>query len=424
MSENYPTSANAATEQHADTKPDEDDLTTTKALTRGTEDVDNGNVGRQDPHTKAEASAQGTSAKCSETTTVVLKSTPHEMQTELQNSLQTTPRLPIEDEPSECTQEAADSDVMAGRTNEMDTDVDRMALLGGEPAERVHIVDEDDETEREPQTRLQQTGFYCEESHQRSGNAMDNIPVTHGVPLEGEWTRCASGEVSDPKLDGIESEGCASGMDEWVCIDEADSNAGRGIEPADSPNELTEFIALSIELEDLGSGDTPRVYLGSTRVQMGDANGPGHGTDASRGQTDRSNGRTDTLSVSNHAETACVSHGEGAETYLGAGGMKRPVHETDGIEGHADASSGHPDVSSIETDARISANEPESVRLPQKKVKPPDLPSRSARTPPDEPNGVGDHTDASNARTDVQGDGNEAEMSEKDSVNVRMRQTR
>ena len=33
MPENYPTSANAATEQHADAKSDEDNLSTTKALT-------------------------------------------------------------------------------------------------------------------------------------------------------------------------------------------------------------------------------------------------------------------------------------------------------------------------------------------------------------------------------------------------------
>ena len=102
MPEKSPMSADTATERHASAERNNEDLTTTKALTRGTEDIDNGNVGRQDPRTKAEASVQGTSAKCSETTTVVLKSTPHEMQTELQNSLQTTPRLPIEDEPSEC----------------------------------------------------------------------------------------------------------------------------------------------------------------------------------------------------------------------------------------------------------------------------------------------------------------------------------
>ena len=78
MPENYPTSANAATEQHADAKSDEDDLSTTKALTQGTQDVNNRNVGHtQDPRTSLEASAKGTSAKCIETTAVVLKSMPH-----------------------------------------------------------------------------------------------------------------------------------------------------------------------------------------------------------------------------------------------------------------------------------------------------------------------------------------------------------
>ena len=207
--EKSPTSESAAAETLTSANRDNNEDLSTKALTQGTQDVNDRNVGRtQDPCTSLGALAQGTRAKCSEMTTVVLKSTPHKMQTKLQNSLQMTPRLPIEDEPSECTQEAADSDVMAGRTNKMDADVDRMALLGGEPAERVHIVDEGDETEREPQMQLQQTGFYCEESRQHSGNATDNIPVAHGVPLEGEWTWCASGEASDPKLDGIESEGC------------------------------------------------------------------------------------------------------------------------------------------------------------------------------------------------------------------------
>ena len=79
--EKSPTSADTATEQHTSTERNNADLSTTKALTRGTEDVDNGNVGRiQDPCTSLEASAQGTSAKCSEMMTVILESTPHETQ--------------------------------------------------------------------------------------------------------------------------------------------------------------------------------------------------------------------------------------------------------------------------------------------------------------------------------------------------------
>ena len=432
--EKSPMSADTATEWHASAERNNEDLTTTKALTQGTQDVNNRNVRRtQDPCTSLGASAQGTSAKCAETTPVMLKSVlPHETQTKLQNSLPLTLRLPVEGEPSGCKQEVVESVVTAGRTNGMvETaepteimDVDRMALLGGEPAERVHIVDEGDETEREPQMRLQQTGFYCEESCQHSGNAMDNIPVAHGVPLEGEWTWCASGEASDPKLDGIELEGCASGMDEWACVDKAGGNAGHGTGPVDTLNELTEFVTLSIESEDLGGSDIPRVRLGGMQMRTGDANGSRGQMDWSDDQTDEPRGQMYVLNQSSNAEMAGISHGDGAGMYLGAGDAKRGVEVTNGIGSQMDMSIGRGDAQSIKTDADISANETQIVRLPRKKVKLPDLPSRSARTPPDKPNGVGDHTDVPNAQTDVQGDGNEAEMSEKDLVNIRIRQTR
>ena len=113
-------SANTATEWHANAKSDEEDLTTTKALTRGTQDVNDGNVGRtEDPHMSSEASVKGTSAKSTEMTPVILESMPHELQNQLQNSLPLTLRLPIEGEPSRCKQEVADSIVMAGCTNGM-----------------------------------------------------------------------------------------------------------------------------------------------------------------------------------------------------------------------------------------------------------------------------------------------------------------
>ena len=177
--ENYPTSANAATEQHVDTKSDEDDLSTTKSLTRGTEDVDNGNVGHiQDPCMSSEDLAKGTSAKCKEMTSVILKSMPHEMQDQPQDSLQATPYV--------CKQEVVDSVVTAECTNGMAemakptkiADVDRMALLGGEPVERACGVDEGDGTEHKGKSRLQEIELLCKESHQCNGNMMDDIPST------------------------------------------------------------------------------------------------------------------------------------------------------------------------------------------------------------------------------------------------------
>jgi len=169
-------------------------------------------------------------------TLVVLESAPHETQSVLQNSLPLTP--------GECKQEGADGVVTAGRTNgtaqsanppKMDADVNRTALLGGEPAKRASGVDKGDKMEHDSQSRLQQTQFYYEGSCQHDENANANIPSAYGLPLEGEWLVCASGEVSDWNGDanalnaaiervdspsesrvaedtpGVESEGCKGG---------------------------------------------------------------------------------------------------------------------------------------------------------------------------------------------------------------------
>ena len=187
MPDNCPTSTDAATEWHAHAEWNTEDLSTT-------EDVDNGNVRRmEDPRTSFKALAQGTSTKCAETTTVILKSMLHEMQDQLQNSLQTTPRLPTEGELSKCRQEAVDSIVTATCTNstakptKMVADVNRTAPLDGEPAETACGVDEGDEMECEPQMPLPKAEFYCKEQHKHSRNTMEDLPSTHGLLLEGEW---------------------------------------------------------------------------------------------------------------------------------------------------------------------------------------------------------------------------------------------
>ena len=119
MPEKSPMSTDAATEWHVHAKSDEEDLTTTtQDLTRGTQDIDNGNIGcTEDPRTSFEASVKGTSTKCIKTTPVVLKSTLHKMQDQLQNSLPLTLRPPIDGRPNECKQKAVDSVVMAGCMN-------------------------------------------------------------------------------------------------------------------------------------------------------------------------------------------------------------------------------------------------------------------------------------------------------------------
>jgi len=277
-----PTSENAATGAEREDPP-------TKALNRGTKDIDDGNVGRtEDPRTSLEASSKGNSAE-SAGTLVLLESEPHETQNVPQNSLPLTLRLPIDGKPGECKQEAADGVVTAERTNrtvetaksnEMDADidrtatlgrepakvacgvdegtetiadVDRTALLGGEPAEMVCGVDEGDKTERKD-LRLQKSRQYCQENCQRNGNARGNVPSAHGLPLEGEWTASASGQTNDPKsienasnaaveradgsyerlglvnVDGVESEGCEGGTDGRVSADKAGTDVQTPVE--------------------------------------------------------------------------------------------------------------------------------------------------------------------------------------------------
>ena len=214
--EKSPMSMNTATEQHADAKSDEDDLSTTKDLTQGTEDVYDRNVRCQDLCMSLKASVQGTSAKRAETTPVMLKrALPHKLQKRPQDSLQVTPYA--------CKQEAVDSIVTAGCMDRMVqlanlpetiADVDKGTLLGRELVVEAYGVHKGNRMEHEGKLRLHQTDFYCEEKDQHSGNATENIPITYGLPLKGEWTVYPSGKLS-------KSKGCSRGMDECVSIDEA-----------------------------------------------------------------------------------------------------------------------------------------------------------------------------------------------------------
>ena len=331
------------------THSDEDLSNSTKALTQGTEDIDDENVGHiQDPCTSIEASAKGTSTKHAETTFVMLESTPHETQTEPHSSLPLTPRLPMKGKPSACKQEVADSVMTAGCTNrtvelaeptKTDTDIDRMTLLGGEPAEKVCGVDEGNWMECESKLQLQQTKLLCKEDDQHSGNANRDLPITNGLPLEGEWSVYVSSELRDSKgdtsmsnaavehadgsdgqtklisVEDLELESRESGMVEREHVDTAetavlmpaaecceqlgmaDGDASHGTRPADMSNELTEFVAVLIELEGPDDGGMPRVCLGGTQMQPGDMNGPGIHTDGIGSQMGMSTGHVDVSSV-------------------------------------------------------------------------------------------------------------------------------
>ena len=424
---------------------------TTKDLTRGTED----------PCTSLGALAEGTSAKS--TGTNVLTGKLHEMQNQLQNSLLLTPRLPTEGKPNECKQEAADSIMMAGHTNQMvemaeptvvDVDIDRTALLGRDLAERASGVDKDNRTECEPQTRLQQMKLYCKANDQHGRNANKDVPNAYQLPLKGEWTAYASGKTTNLRSDanvsnaavehadhpgkstetedteGVESEGHEGGMGEHACVDEADSDPGQGVEPTDTTNEPETLVTMLTELEDLGSGGIPCVYLGSMSWRACDIKGLGDRVDGSEGQAEESHGDadvsrgwTDAQNALNRSETDRISNSKGAGMYLGVGDAKCAVHTTDGVGSHADMSSGPTDVPSVKTGARIPVNAMETVRTPQKRAKLPDSPMETAKRQPDEPNSCRSHVDGPSVRMGVESVGNDTETAAEEVETVRTHQT-
>ena len=67
-------------------------------------------------------------------------------------------------------------------------------------------------------TQLQQTIFYCEERHQLNENMMDDIPITYGLPLEGEWSVYSSDESDTLVIALIKPESTDSGEILHVCL--------------------------------------------------------------------------------------------------------------------------------------------------------------------------------------------------------------
>ena len=99
-------------------------------------------------------------------------------------------------------------------------------------------------------------------------------------------------------------------------------------------------------------------------------------------------------------------------TYLATGDARCIVCEMDGLAGHVDTLTGQTDAPSIKTDARISANEPESVSIPREKAKPPDLPMGTTRGHPDEPDSCGNLAEGLTTHADTQSVGDERETAE------------
>ena len=140
---------------------------------------------------------------------------------------------------------------------EMDTNVDRTVVLGGEPVETVCGVNKGN-SDFEYQTRIQQTNLLCKETCQCNGNVENNIPSAYGLPLKGEWSVYPS-------------------------------------------SELEMLVIMSIELEDPDSSEIPCVHLRGMSWQTGDVNRPGNQADGIESQTDMSSWHSDMPSIKMNA---------------------------------------------------------------------------------------------------------------------------
>ena len=127
----------------------------------------------------------------------------HEPRNKSQDAPSSKP--PVEGEPCECERQPTKAVVAAEGASEIVeiaeevAEVDRMALPGGDLAKSEPGVDSSDKRANRRRSRPQQAKLCLKDSH-RSGNATEHIPNAHGVPLEGEWTGCASGSASGRKV--------------------------------------------------------------------------------------------------------------------------------------------------------------------------------------------------------------------------------
>ena len=364
-SENYPTSANTGTEWHVNTKRDKEDLSNTQDLTWGMED----------PCASLETLAKGNSTKSADGTLVLLKGMLHETWNKLQNPLWVTPqRLPIVGEPCECKQEVVNSIVMAecmngmvqsAKPNEMDADIDRVALPGREgPYSWQGWWD---------RVQLPKTESFCEERHQHNKNATENLPSTYKLLLKGEWAVYPSGKISNSRNDANVSNMAiehVNGPSESRVTEDALENESEGCKG--STDEPMELLTMSVEPYVKDGSDILCVYL---------------------------------------------------ESWADASGC-----QMDGAGIHADALTGNGDIPGIKTKAIIPENALEKVSIPWKKDKPPNSPVEAARQHSDESNGLGDamvmlsvHADVYSVRNERKRPANETESISMCQMDAQMR---
>ena len=159
----------------------------------------------------------------------------------------------------------------------------------------------------------------------------------------------------------------------------ADSYASCKEMSADGQDKSGKLIPTTVELDDPGGGEKPRVCLGGMKTRIGEVESHGSRADKSSGRADESRGQPDASTVLNTCETVPMDDGGGIGAKSDAGDAR---HDRVGPDGHAnllDVSSGHRDVPDIRSSVNKTADATESISTCQNMPQMQDSPIKAQR---------------------------------------------
>ena len=205
---------------------------------------------------------------------------------------------------------------------------------------------------------------------------------------------CASSRVrSDSREDGMGERRC---IGEWswpveklrptvwipkgYCqLGRADGNANCKGMSADGQDNSAKLIPMTVELNDPGGSETPRVCLGGTKMRVGEVESHRSQADKLKGQVNESRGQVDASTVSNTCETAAIGDGGGTGARSDAGGASCDGVGPDGHANWSDTSSGHTDVPGIRNGTDMTADTRETISTHQNVPQMQNLPVNAGR---------------------------------------------
>ena len=196
----------------------------------------------------------------------------------------------------------------------------------------------------------------------------------------------------------------------------ADGNASCKEALADGQDESAKLVPVTVELDNPGGSETPRVCLSGTKMQIGEVESHRSQADESRGQANKSRGRVDASTVLNTCETVAMDDSDGTGARLDAGDARRDRVGPDGHANWSDVLSGHRDVPDIRNSMNTTTDTKETISTRPEDTKAPDLPTGSTRSCPDETDRLESHAGMQMACIHVQDIGNESNEPENTSV--------